>query len=482
MTFIRSFKKNRNNMKIRSFFASVMLVMISVLVASAQKVGVQNSHCEVGLLYQISYQPNWGDSHAIVVEVVPGSPAEKAGVRVGDVLKTINGQSTQKMSEEQINRALLNSSEGQVDLELANFGDAVRKVTLRKECYPVGALSEADLAQAFSMYSLEDVTARRFNMPFAYTVPEQRDFIQYKSFSFVNNTRVGEEAEQIKQTLQKKGLNYVEKGGDLLVSVRHSLEANPEYREGSSTGREENFRNYRMNTYTGEIQDFPFLSLNAPAFFGAYRLTLEVEIFDGKDNVKLWSGRATERINASYSTANYAKAFGPLLMANFPYLQYIMNPIYLIHRESYRYLGIHYDSNDLQLVVWVDKGSPADKVGVRPGDRITSINGLPLDSSVEKMSKAYKEFLNDTWDLRDESTIYPNSDGFKQNMYWDVSKYLKVAEKIQDSKYLSAFAYLFSHRTYINSPIIKDIVLEMSDGSAILVTPQLRNRDYITLY
>ena len=47
------------------------LCLLSALSVMAQKVGVQSSRCEVGLLYQISYQANWGDSYAVVVEVVP---------------------------------------------------------------------------------------------------------------------------------------------------------------------------------------------------------------------------------------------------------------------------------------------------------------------------------------------------------------------------------------------------------------------------
>lgn len=464
-----------------------LLATLSGVLLNAQKVDLQSSRCDVGLKYQISYQPNWGDSHAVVVEVVPGAPADLAGLRTWDIIRTINGQSTREMTEEEINSTLLDPAQGTIELVVANFGYPERKLSLRKKCIPVAALSEEDLAQAFAQYSVEDVVSRRFNMPFRYQSPVKVDFLKYRTFSIsIKGTLMDPVERELKQVMEQKGLRYLQKGGDLTIVVSHSLERNPEYREGTESGTEKDFHNYRVNSKSGEIQDFPFLSLNAPHFFGVYRLRMGVDIYDTATQEKIWSVVAEERLNEGFSTTNYAGAFMPLMMANFPFMNYILNPTYILHKNSHRSIGIYQDSRDLRLVLWVDKDSPADRAGIRPGDRIVTINGLPLDSSVERMTEAYHSFLKKSLEYRNDETIFPSVEGFQQNMFWKINKYLQVAELMQMPKYLGAFSYLFSHRTYVNSPIIKQIVVELErkDGrrDALLVAPDMVRKDYVTFF
>lgn len=473
--------------KLATVTCMLVVSMLCGVQLEAQKVGLQNSRCEVGLRYQISYQPNWGDSHAVVVEVIPGSPADLAGLRPWDIIRTLNGRSTEEMTEEEINSALLDPAAGTIEMVVANFGYPNRKVSLRKKCIPSAALSEDDLAKAFAQYSVEDVSSRRFNMPFRYQSPAKVDFLKYRTFSISMKGALMDPVErELKQVMEQKGLRYQQKGGDLTLVVSHSLERNPEYREGTATGKEKDFHNYRVNSRSGEIQDYPFLSLNAPHFFGAFRLRMAVDIYDSATQGKVWSVVAEERLDEGFSTANYATAFMPLMMANFPFMNYILNPTYLLHKNSHRSIGIYQDSRDLQLVLWVDKDSPADRAGIRPGDRLVTINGLPLDSSVAKMTEAYHRFLKKSWTYRDEDTIFPSVDGFQQNMYWKVDKYLQVAETMQDPRLFGAFSYLFSHRTYVNSPIIKQIVVERErkngQRDALLVAPDMVRKDYVTFF
>lgn len=471
-------------MKTTRVFYALLIVIVSSMAAFAQKVGVPVTRCEVGLLYQISYQPNWGDSHAIVVEVLPDSPAALAGVKVGDIIETIDGISTQEMSEEEINASLLDPTRREVTIAVSNFGYRNKEIVLHKVCLPIDALSEAQLARSFQMYSLEDVTDRRFTMPFIYTVPVKRNFIDYKSFSFPADKRITNLEKSITQALQNKGLKYVERGGDLEIQVRVNMEQNPNYRAGAESDLEEGLRNYRLNTQTGDIQEYPFLSINAPAFTGTHRLTIDVKMIDTKDNTQIWSVTAKERLNQQYDADNYIRNFGSLMFANFPLVRYVMNPTYVLHKNNYRYIGIHLDARDLQRVLWVDKGSPADKAGLIAGDRIKAINGLPLHKSVDTMTEAYMSFVARTWDLRDPATIYPSSEGFQRNMYWKVDKYLQVAEMLQYPKLYGALSYLFSHRTYVHSPIIKDIVLDIDRGGkseAIAVKPILKQLDYVEI-
>ena len=460
------------------------LCLVASLSLMAQKVGVQSSRCEVGLLYQISYQTNWGDSRAVVVEVIPDQPAAKAGLKAGDIIEAINGRSTQEMSEEEINRILLDPSMGSVELEVTNFGYRNKRMTIQKQCVPAQAVSEAMLARAFNMYSVEDVTTRRFTMPYGYRAPEQIDFAQYRTFSFASGRKPTILERSIYQELLEKGLKYQVKGGDLVVAIQADLTANPNYREGAESDIERGLKNYRFNAKTGDIQQYPFQSINAPSFIGSHLLTVAIQISDAKKQKMIWSVQAKERLNSPYSLETYADNFAPLLLSNFPFLRYISNPTFVLHKNSYRSIGVFFDANDLQRILWVEKGSPADRAGLMPGDRILTINGLPLESTVKAMTDGYHAFLRKSLFFRDEESRFPSSDGFDGNKFWRLDKYKEVAELMQEPKYKGAFTYLFSHRPYVHDPIIEDIVVEIQRGGEVIpiaMKPVLKKEDYIEL-
>ena len=149
--------------------------------------------------------------------------------------------------------------------------------------------------------------------------------------------------------------------------------------------------------------------------------------------------------------------------------------------------------NDLQVIRHITPGSPAETAGLRVGDRIKSINGRALVSSVDKMSSVYKTFLRKTWKYRAKSTVYPDDNGFRQCMYWDPQSYDVVASELDKEAYLGAFSYLFAHNPYIVSAgakaaasdngVTKVIFEVIRDGApqVIMVEPQLINKDYVEL-
>jgi S1-C subfamily serine protease len=93
------------------------------------------------LKQNINSDPNSGltvdeDSGVLVVQVMPDSPAAKAGLRAGDVIHKINGQNV--TSAESVQQGVENSSVGsEMRLEVhrkgQNFNLAVRPGTLKAE-------------------------------------------------------------------------------------------------------------------------------------------------------------------------------------------------------------------------------------------------------------------------------------------------------------------------------------------------------------
>ena len=440
--------------------------------------------CELGMMYQISYQTNWGDSYAVVADVVPGSPAHLQGVKVGDVIKTINGKNTRQMSDEAITAALSNPEGGFLTLGLSRFNKPDFKVTIQKICHPSGALDEKLIARAFNMYSLEDVVDRSFTLPFKHTVPTNHDFMQYKTFSFEKGKGAGSVARDIAKQLTEKGLTEKTSGGDLIVGYTTSFGPNANLRPGSDANLNPDFKNYRYDARFEAVREFPFLSINTPAFSGKNALDVQISLVEAKTGTLVWAVSAHELLNGNYLPEDYVSAYAPMLMSNFPFTRYLMNPVFVSHDHKFRYTGLSYDSQDLQVVKEVAKGSPAEKAGIRVGDRILAINGLPLDRSIELMTKDYQTFLKDSWDFRDKSTIFPNTSGFRSCMYWRMDKYNEIAAMLQDPKYHSAFAYLFSHRPYVSAQEIPEIVFDIDRGGetvSALVTPILLNLGYLEL-
>lgn len=468
----------------RSILLSLAVFAMGVVGVNAQGYVSPSVRCNIGLLYQISYQENWGDSYAVIVEVTPDTPAGLAGLRVGDVIRKVDGKETIKMEEDAITSAILDPSRNSVKLTIARIGQPEKEVTLQKDCMSTDILREEQLAKAFGMYSLEDVTTRRFTMPFIYTLPTKRDFMKYSTFSFEKNMAGQQISRYIAEELTGKGLKEVATGGDLLVVVKSEMGDNPEYREGSNANINPNKLLYRAHAKTQEILPYPFLGVNAPVFSGLYRLVIDIEMYDTTDNTKIWSITARERMNEPFSADRYVEAFGKYMFSSYPFMRYVMNPTFVAHKQQFRYLGLGYDARDLQLVREVAKDSPAAKAGVVPGDRIVAINGIALESSSNELTKKYKSFISDSWAERDENTTYTNDEGFSQCRYWNNGKYAKIAKLIEKPKYGSAFAYLFSHRPYVSPSTINEIVLEVvRNGSqtAIIVKPELKDLDYIEL-
>lgn len=77
----------------------------------------------------VGVQVDVRDGRALVIEPVPGAPAERAGVQVGDRILSVGGESTEGLQREEVARLLRGAPGSTVVVELERFG--VHRLSLK---------------------------------------------------------------------------------------------------------------------------------------------------------------------------------------------------------------------------------------------------------------------------------------------------------------------------------------------------------------
>lgn len=480
-------------MKINRLFALVFLSIVAhltlVLPANAQKKGAAN--CYIGFEYQLSYNENWGANRPVILSVEPLSPADRAGLNVGDIIDSINGEPTANMDETALIAKLTDPNNDETRLSVSNFAYHHSNRILPRYCLDYNMIDERQLTRAFSLYSMEDASERVIVYPFDTGKEGQTSFEAYQSFAFVNaKSTASDETDEaikaaLKQSLERKGLRYDAGDADVVVDFYYRLANNPFYKP--ELAKRTPTRNcLRIAPESGILTPLPFLEVGADKQLAPYVLTFGIRFFDARNSGRmLWSCEAVEHFLHEYTIADYAHNAVPVMLMQFPFVRYELNPSIRAVSRRYNYTGIVYNADDISLVALVVPGSPADKAGIKAGDRISAINGKLLDTK-EALNKAYHSFIKETLRYRDESTLFTERSGLKNCRFWGADYYKKLAKQFAKPKYKTAFAYLFNFRPYINgeSPrpfITFDIV--SSDGviRQIDVTPELKVASYYSL-
>lgn len=112
------------------------------------------------------------------------------------------------------------------------------------------------------------------------------------------------------------------------------------------------------------------------------------EIEGSKTPPVVWSGFLSE--TSAYKTllTERGNDFFRQMLFQFPVVwQQNSNPYYPFH---YAYIGLVYNKDDMRTIGDVIPGSPADKLGIKKGDVIQSIYGIPISSRHNKHSNIEK--------------------------------------------------------------------------------------------
>lgn len=467
----------------KSVIISALLLVSTALTASAQN--GNTTICRLGFTYDISQCKNWGNNKPVIKSVIPYSSAEQAGIKKNDVIEEINGVPVTAITTEEVEQALNPAGKNEVVLTIRNLASDAKQVLVKKECKKSNAITEDQLATAYSMYSLETTHEREFICPFKTTVTaDSVDFVLFNSFAFSSIDENNRELETvinecIRGELTQKGLIEDFEKPDLLVQTFYFFDKNPNYM-GANKIVVSKEPVYRYNFSQSKMEKFPFLNSAAAEAEAKYLLQFGIRFIDQKiePGRVLWESEANELLEDSYKLDEYARVHIPLMCMQYPYAKYTRNVPFKVNRKTYNYTGISYNIDKLDEVVSVDKNSPAYAAGIRPQDIVEKIGRNKMSFSAEEFSAGYKRFITRTMCFRDPSTIYTDANGFRYCMLWDIFKYPQIADAAQEADFLPAFTYLYYFAPYINpsgNNACTFIVRRGKNKSDIIIRPTIRS-------
>ena len=480
----------------RNHFCLLVSICLTMLVTSALLAMAQSNsgtNCFIGFEYQLSYNENWGANRPVILSVEPASPAAQAGLKPGDIIDSINGLATSEMDEAAFIRTLTNPTDEETRLCVSNFAYHRAERILPRYCLGVDMIDERQLSKAFSLYSLEDASERLVVYPFDTGREGKTSFEAYQAFAFADSQSdaLNETDEVfkavIKQAFERKGLRYDVHDADIIIDTYYKLVRNPFYKEVSKKDIDsETKKYYRVAPESGILTPMPLLEVGADKQAAPTVLTVGIRLFDGRNlSHMLWSCEAVEHIMEEYPIAEYARNALPIMLMQFPFVRYDLNPAIRVVSRRFNYTGIVYNARDISLVAFVVPGSPADRAGIKSGDRITAINGKMMDTK-DALNKAYHSFVQETIRFRDGSTLYTDKYGLKNCRYWKSGDNKAIAKRFAKNKYKTVFSYLFNFRPYVSgnelpTSIVFDIVTKEGLMKQVSVMPEVRDASYYSL-
>ena len=439
----------------KRFFLLIFLVSFFSTVKS------QEMSCRYGFIYEISNSPNWGKDKLVITSVYANSPAEKAGIKPFDVIEEVEGVPITENVLDDIYLFLNPEGKDVVELTIKNTGDGVRREKIIKECRSLQSLSEYQLSTAFSMYAVEYAQERLFSCPFVTSqTRDPVDFAQFKTFGFFGgNDNQPELAlkinELIRKELTKRGLQFDPVNPDLLVHIYYSFNKNANFKpktpSKTTKDTEKNEDVYRYDIVNDRMVKLPFLPPGTIESEAEYILKLGFRLEDHKSVMGriIWESEANELLNESFSLEEFAVVHIPLMSLQYPYLKYGRNVQFRLSKKVYNYTGIHFDIDNISVIMSVDPYSPAAIAGIRAFDQLDAINDKRMDRTVKQFTASYHNFIVNTLKHKDINTRFTDANGFPDCMYWNTLKYPLVVKEFNSKKHLTAFSYLFNYAPFI---------------------------------
>ena len=476
-----------------SRIVSIIILSFLILQINAQ---TSSTVCRAGFAFEISNNPNWGNGEPVIINITPGSPAERAGLKLNDIILEVNRQGTYLKPHHTIKAWMLDNDESDIEISIRNLETDFRTIRIEKDCRSRNGIDESKLAPVFAFYSLEDVQNRTFHIPMKITTNENAVFSDYRTFDFAPvedgtpaiDARISAIFERM---LRERGLKRDQNDPDFIIQTFYSYQSNPSYNDNPSNAKND-IPHWRFDIKNNKMVKLPLFSptevvkdSDVPYFleFG-YRF-YDRKFVEPGEMIQIWECEVKERVKSNYGLENYLETNLPLILLKYPYPGNMNLATYEVNFLQYNYTGLNYDIDNISRVAYVDANSPAANAGIKPGDIIKNIQGVKMSNNLKALTNSYRLFINETMSYRNPNTRYTDTNGYKDCMFWEVSEYNQVAKTLDKKSYQTAFSYLFNFNQYIdwNTPSTLSIDIERNrDKLNFDVKPEVYKSAHISAY
>jgi|LFRM01.1.fsa_nt_gb hypothetical protein len=474
----------------------ISFIVFSFILAqiNAQSVPVV---CRAGFAFEISNNPNWGSGEPVIINITPGSPAEKAGLKLNDIILEVNNKGTYLKPHHIIKEWMLDNDNSYIEISIRNLETDFKTIRVDKDCKSRNGIEESKLASVFAFYSLEDVQNRTFHIPMKITTHPKAVFSDYRTFDFAPagdgtpdiDARISAIFERM---LKKRGLKRDTEDPDFIIQTFYSYQNNPAFKQNSFTDKERASSNWRFDIEGNRMVKLPLFSptevvnnSDVPYFleFG-YRFYDRKHI-DSEKMVMVWECEVKERVKSNYGLESYLEINLPLILLKYPYPGSMNLATYEVNFLKYNYTGISYNIDNIASVAYVDPNSPAKNAGIKSGDYIRSIQGVKLNNDLKALTTSYRQFINETMSLRNPNTRYTDTNGYKNCMFWEVGEYNQVSKTLNKRSYRTAFTYLFNFNQYVDWETPRSLSIEIERGKEKLhfeIAPEVYESAHISAF
>lgn len=465
--------------KISILFFLLAIALTSTIAQSSKQ------QCNLGITFEISNNPSWGYGEPVILSVEPYSPADKAGLKVDDIIMEINSTATYLRNYPTIENWLTDNTDSQIRLTIRNTDTYFKEYTVTRNCAPKNARSEFDLASTYSFYSVQSTSNRAFSIPLKVVPNKDVNYADYNTFSFIVDNRGATALDiyitsQVQKALESRGLVRDDINPSMLVQTYYSYQTNLKY---DYLKTDKVVKTWRFDTETQQMILLPILSAEDPQAEskGEYILELGIRFYDNKNIdpnnlTQIWDCSSREFLSENYGLEEYSRIHAPLMLMQYPYSSAKTIAKYIVDFKKFNYTGLYFDLSDMSLVQAVDYGSAAYQAGLRPGDRIVKINQNKFDYTKQELENGYKRFIVETMSLRDPKTKFINASGFPDCMYWSKSKIVQVKEAFSKPFYDTSFSYLYAFEKYIANTNILEIEFKRGNKkNKVRINPQIQS-------